>query len=174
MQLSDRHVAGFMLIEVLVSLFLLALGATAWLSAQASALRQTRLGQHQSMALMLAGDMAERLRASPAVAQAMAFSSSFQEQAVLTVPTCLPGLCDAAAWALADAALWRQQVRQALPQGSAVLDVDPVGRSARIILAWREASAGDGLEGAAWDTCAATLAVSPGDSVRCLSLGVMW
>ena len=174
MQLTVRHAAGFMLIEVLVSVFLLALSATAWLSGQASALRQTRLSQHQAVALMLASDMAERLRASPLAAPAMAFSQSFQEQATLTVPSCSPGLCDAAAWAAADTALWRQQVRQALPQGSAVLVVDALARSARITLAWREVSAGDGTDASDSYPCPVALAVLPADSVRCMSLGVLW
>jgi type IV pilus assembly protein PilV len=166
---------GFMLMEVLVSLFLVALGVGAWLNSQAGALRQTRLNQHRAMATLLATDMADRLRASPGVATSMAFNQGFEVQNQLSASNCTVGACDAPAWAAADAAQWRLWVRQALPQGSSLVRVDVSGRQATVTVAWREPGAQAlSHEAPAMFQCPTQLALPVGEAVRCLSLGVAW
>jgi type IV pilus assembly protein PilV len=166
---------GFMLIEVLVSLFLVALGVGAWLNSQAGALRQTRLNQHRAMATVLLTDMADRLRASPGVAPAMAFEQGFEAQSQLSASSCTVGSCDAPAWAAADAAQWRLWVRQALPRGSSLVLVDTTARRASVTVAWREPGAQAlSQEAPALFQCPTQLALTDGEAVRCLSLGVSW
>jgi type IV pilus assembly protein PilV len=175
MRLKLASVKGFMLMEVLVSLFLVALGVGAWLNSQAGALRQTRLNQHRAMATLLAADMADRLRASPNVAASMVFEQDFEAQKKLSASNCLVGACDAPAWAAADAAQWRLWVRQALPQGSSLVRVDALGRQATVTLAWREPGAQAlSQEAPAMFQCPTQLALPDGEAVRCLSLGVAW
>jgi type IV pilus assembly protein PilV len=175
MRLKLASVRGFMLMEVLVSLFLVALGVGAWLNSQAGALRQTRLNQHRAMAIMLATDMADRLRASPDVATSMAFEQGFEAQSQLSVSRCTIETCDAPAWAAADAAQWRLWVRQALPQGASLVRVDALGRRATVTLAWREPGAQAlSQEAPATFQCPSQLAPPTGEAVRCLNLGVAW
>ena len=164
-----------MLMEVLVSLFLVALGVAAWLNSQAGALRQTRLNQHRAMAALLASDMADRLRASPGMTASMAFEQGFEAQSALLSSNCTIGACDAPAWAAADAAQWRLWVRQALPQGSSLVLVNSTARQASVTVAWREPGAQAlSQEAPALFQCPPQLALPAGEAVRCLSLGVTW
>jgi type IV pilus modification protein PilV len=175
MRVRASAVGGFMLMEVLVSLFLVALGVGAWLNSQAGALRQTRLNHHRAMAILLATDMADRLRASPQTAASMAFEQGFGAQSPLNLSRCSIGTCDAPAWAAADAAQWRQWVRQALPQGLSLVRVDAAARQATVTVAWHEPGAQAlGHEAPTLFQCPAQLALPAGEAVRCLSLGVAW
>jgi type IV pilus assembly protein PilV len=161
--------------EVLVSLLLVGLAAAAWLQAQADAVRQTRLSANQTLALMLAVDMAERLRASPAMAPGMGFSAPFAAQASLRTISCEGAGCDAQAWAAADATQWRQLVRDALPQGSTQVQVDAASGQARITLAWRDPAALDSAFGSgSAQRCPAELALAAQDGVLCYTLEVAW
>jgi type IV pilus assembly protein PilV len=175
MQLKPASSRGLALIEVLVSLLLIGLAAAAWLQAQADAVRQTRLSAHQALALVLATDMAERLRASPAVAPAMGFSAPFAAQASLSALGCDAAGCDAQAWAAADASQWRELVRDALPQGSSRVQVDASSRQARITLAWRDPGALDSALGrGSAQPCPAELALDAKEGVLCYTLEVAW
>jgi hypothetical protein len=124
---------------------------------------------------MLAADMAERLRASPAVAPAMAYSAPFAAQASLATLRCEGTGCDAQGWAAADASQWRQLVRDALPQGSTRVQVDASSRQARITLAWRDPGALGGAIGpGSAQPCPAELALGAQDGVLCYTLEVAW
>lgn len=159
---------GFMLIEVLVSLLLLSLGVSAWLSAQAGALRQSRVNQHLNLAMVLAADLAERLRASPGQAQAMASALPAAAAA-----TCSLGSCAAADWAAADAAQWRIGLQQALPQGSAQLQIDATGRSGLLTLVWREPGAQELAQDVpSYLRCSGLIDGS--GAWRCFKLGLAW
>ena len=175
MRLKAARGEGFALMEVLVSLLLVGLAAAAWLQAQAAALRQTRLSTHQALAMMLADDMAERLRASPASAPALADAASFAAQAAPSVTSCQTGGCDAQAWARADASQWRALVREALPQGSAWLVLDESTRQARITLAWRDQAAADGDPASrSRSGCPPELALGAQEAVLCHTLVIAW
>ena len=169
MRLNLTHSCGFMLIEVLVSLLLLSLGVSAWLSAQAGALRQSRVNQHLNLAMVLAADLADRLRASPGQAQAMASALP----AAAAAATCSLGSCAAADWAAADAAQWRIGLQQALPQGSAQLQIDATGRSGLLTLVWREPGAQELAQDApSYLRCSGLIDGS--GAWRCLNLGLVW
>lgn len=179
MQLGAVCARGFLLIEVVVSLFLVALVAAGWLGVQASGLRQTRQSEHESMALLLASDMAERLRASPAQAAAMAVAQALPlaDQASPSAVPCEVARCDAQAWAQADAAQWRALVRDGLPQGSAWVEVDALSRTARITLGWKEApppEGGHSSPATPLRACPAQWGDSLAQGLRCLSLAVVW
>lgn len=169
MRLNPLYSCGFMLIEVMVGLLLLSLGVSAWLGAQAGAQRQSRVNQHLSLAMVLAADLADRLRASPAQAQAMASALP----ALSVAATCSLGDCAAAGWAAADAAQWRAGLQQALPQGSAQLQMDGTGHSGILTLVWRE----PGAQELAQDAPSYLRCSGPIDGLggwRCLNLALSW
>ncbi len=166
---------GFMLIEVLVALVLTALAMTAWLHSQVTALQQTRLNQHRTLAMLLVGDMAEILRGSPAYAPAMEHTDSPEAAPASSAPACQPASCDAPAWAAAELQQWRDRVRQTLPDGSSQIRVDSLQRSARITLAWREGSAWDSSpDRPAYLNCSTVGSPLQGDKIDCLLVEVAW
>lgn len=175
-----KAAAGFLLLEVLVALTLTALGIAAWMQGQASALQQSRISAHRTMALMLATELAETLRASPAQAPAMTHAGPFA--GVLPAPpaACQPSTCDALAWAQADFLQWRDRVRRSLPSGSSQLSVDPLARSARISVGWHEpAGWAHTAQTPAYLRCpdawaAPAPAPSSAPAVRCLLMEVAW
>ena len=172
MRLNQAPGSGFMLIEVLISLLLLSLGASAWLSAQAGAMRQSRFNQHTVQAQLLAADLAERLRASPGQAQAVVAQLALP--AAASAAPCSLAQCDATAWASADAAQWRASLQQALPQGSAQLQPDASGRSGLLTLVWREPGAQElGQDAPSIWRCPSGL-MDPAGGWRCLNVGLAW
>ncbi len=173
MRLSTMR--GFMLIEVLVALVLTALALAAWLQAQAMALQQTRINQHRTLAMLLAADMAEILRASPAHASVMEHAADSGAGRAASGPACQPARCDAPAWAAAELQQWRDRVRQTLPEGASQIRIDSLQRSARITLAWREGSAWALTpDRPAYLSCPAQWAAPPGAGLECLLVEVAW
>lgn len=166
---------GFMLIEVLVALVLTALAIAAWLQSQATALQQTRMNQHRTLAMLLVADMAEILRASPAYAPAMEHAGSPGAVSASPAPACQAANCDAPAWAAAELQQWRDRVRQALPDGSSQIRIDSLQRSARITLAWREGSAWElPTDRPAYLNCSIVGGLLQGDKIECLLVEVAW
>ncbi len=139
---ATKHVqAGFSLSEVLISVFILAVGVIGAAGMQLTALRTSQQSGFQSSASHLASDMAERMRAYASqiklqdqvdlymrVSQAPSAASDSASDAVSTVKRCdLPGSdCQAADWVSADFHDWVQQVRVTLPAGRAVMCLDTV------------------------------------------------
>ena len=67
MHKSDRrNLAGFTLIEVLVALVILSLGILGVVALQAASLRNTTASSQRSIAINLASDISDRMRANPA------------------------------------------------------------------------------------------------------------
>jgi type IV pilus modification protein PilV len=62
---------GFMLIEVLVAMLLSAVALLALASANAAALRYTKMSQYRAQALTLAVEISERMRANPVVGRVL-------------------------------------------------------------------------------------------------------
>ena len=105
---------GFMLIEVLVAMLLSAVALLALASANAAALRYTKMSQYRAQALTLAVEISERMRANPAgfAAQAYDYSASFAAQSGspdLPAQLCTAGnsVCSALELAALDLAQWR-------------------------------------------------------------------
>jgi type IV pilus assembly protein PilV len=183
-------VAGFMLVEVLVAMLLASLAVVAVAHTHAAALQLTRTGQHRVQAAQLATDLAERLRAHPAGAlgawgeggaSPYQLSQSWAAQQTDSADTLAmacdgPGAtCTPQAFAQADAAQWRQQLRHSLPGGAAQVDVDANLALADVWVAWRDAQPLRADETPlAPAECPAGLGLSPGSGVRCVHLRLAW
>ena len=120
-----RPHAGFSLIEVLVALLLLALGALGSAALQANALRLNHSAASQSIAVQLASDMAERIRAN----RQAALNGDYN----LTAGASPSGGSTLAAGDLAD---WYAQVTSMLPDGRAAIETDAASETITITLTW--------------------------------------
>ena len=117
--------SGFTLVEVLVSMLILALGLLGLAGLQSSGLRNNVSAYNRSQATILAYDMADRMRAN--VANSGGFSSSkyitatnneIENQAdCLTVST----TCSTTDMALQDLFEWHRDISAILPAGTGTI-----------------------------------------------------
>jgi type IV pilus assembly protein PilV len=111
---------GFALLEALVALCILAVGLLGSMALLLQSLRTSREALHHSVAVQLAGDLAERLRANRAALAAYPFDTAAEPAAV--EPACSVGAaCSPEDRARTDVAEWRQALTAALPQAAARL-----------------------------------------------------
>ena len=121
---------GFSMIEVLISIFVLALGVIGAAGMQLTALRTSQQSAFQTAALELAADMADKMRANDSQmrrADNYYLSVDFRsgENAELTPPssTCYSISADCTAEELAkfDIYEWERRIKAALPGGRALI-----------------------------------------------------
>jgi type IV pilus assembly protein PilV len=157
---------GATLIEVLVSILLLALGVLAMAAMQANAVQYGKVSEFRSVATLLANDLADRMRANHPDGQDM---SAYNLTNAYSRPTAAPAdakmACDAtnpnpcqfADMAAYDLAQWLQNVYQQLPEGTAYVSVAPNSSqqyAADIWVAWTDpASASSSDSTPSVDSC---------------------
>lgn len=109
---------GFSLLEVLVALLIMSIGMLGVAGLFANSMQAGRTAMLQHQALLLAADVAERIRANPragiAYQGAHGGGSCVAENAV----------CDEQSMAAHDIALWQRQAAQTLPGGQVAVSFD--------------------------------------------------
>ena len=126
-QALARHARalGFSLVEVLVSMFVVAMGILALAGLLQAATRHARMSELRSNAALLANDIADRMRANAMGAQLGALGYDNPEKAFPTTVAAphaactVDAPCSPADLAKADMAAWTARVRATLPKGSA-------------------------------------------------------
>lgn len=154
---------GATLIEVLVSILLLALGVLAMAAMQANAVQYGKVSEFRSVASLLANDLADRMRANHPDGQNMSAYNLTNPYSKPTAPPAVPNACDVtnpcafASMAAYDLAQWQQNVYQQLPEGTAYVSVAPNSSqqdAADIWVAWTDpASASSSDNTPAVDNC---------------------
>jgi len=175
---------GVTLIEVLVAIVIASLGVLTLAGTQVTALRQAKQSQHRAVAMLLAGDLAERMRAN-AAATAYTFQVDYTTQAgpASAAPTAPSPGCDSATdnctavqMAAADLYGWRLAVRALLPGGAVYLLPDPnTANAADLWVAWNEPavqSADEVVRTQGSMECPSGLSAAATPTVRCLFLRV--
>jgi len=147
--MSPRHTqSGVSMIESLVAILVLAIGVMGLAGLQARSLVETRLTNARANALMLANDLAERMRLNRAAAtstvQTDRYDLVFGETGCGTNPcsdlvrnSCVNGVCGPGNLRTFDLADWTQQVRQLLPGGQARIDAPTPSGQIRVTFRWR-------------------------------------
>ena len=138
------HSRGVSLVEVLVSILLMAVGLLALVGSNVASIRYSKLAQYRATASLLATDIAERMRANRNGLAEYAVQLSFAVQA--TEPAAdtrcesyIPPIpCDATRLAQYDLVQWRHVVRNQLPEGSVFITPRPVDRAADVWIVWRD------------------------------------
>lgn len=143
---------GFSLIEVLVSMLVLALGVIGAAGMQLTAMRTTQQSEFQTLSLQLAAEMADKMRANDSQmkkAGANPFLSVSYQSAIEGEPSapgklCYATACDGEDLAAFDIYEWKKRIKTALPGGRVLICRDSApwdsGKSA---LTW-DCSAGSG------------------------------
>lgn len=192
------HERGVTLIEVLVSMLIMALGMVSLAALQGYTVRY-QLGSAQRAQLAgLLSDYAERVRANlvqaPGAVAASAYlvSDNWTRQAGRDTPTstkdCVTSVCSGSEVAQYDMAQWRRAVRHELPQGSVMVS-GSASSGLTVTFMWRdkEYTSGTGaslltrsatqcesatLTGSDQQTCCPSAAAAP-EGVRCANFTVI-
>jgi type IV pilus assembly protein PilV len=116
---------GFSLVEVLVAMFVVAMGILALAGLLQAATRYSKMSELRSTATLLANDIADRIRANPVGGQLAAAGYDITDKSIPTALLPAHAACTAEApcgpsdLAKADMADWTARVRATLPKGSA-------------------------------------------------------
>lgn len=116
-RIGFRRAHGFTLVEVLMAVFVLAVALAGTMHLHLSALRAQRQSSYHGIALQLAGDMAEMIRAWSAPGMDASFLFDYRAGDALPAGAdCLNGaICDPDALRRFGVALWLDTVDKALP-----------------------------------------------------------
>ncbi len=136
MLLNQCRQSGFSLIEAMVSLLVISIGLLGIASLQINAMKLNSSAYWQSQAIMIAHDMADRIRAN---------SSEINnyiniDTANTYEQNCTANACNTAAMRVADAADWSNLVGN-LPSGRGIIRA-PVGGQLDIVVLWDEDGTG--------------------------------
>jgi len=137
-----QRIGGFSLIEVLVTMLLLAIGMLGLASLQASTLRNGHSSYLRSQATIQAYDMADRIRAN---AQAVTAGDYDAIAGTPVDPGCLTAGCTPAEMAQYDAFEWNTTNAALLPQGAGTVAGAGAGSVFTISITWNEVEAGQAV-----------------------------
>lgn len=148
---------GFTLIEVMVAVFVLAVGILGMAGMQAVSVRESQNSIFRSQADILAADMADRLRANRADA-ADPLSLNYESDGTAVVDTACLGTtasCDEVQMASYDIAQWQTQItNSSLPSGVGTITRNAGTSEYTILVFWDEDRDGAVVTGASCNSTA--------------------
>jgi len=145
MKLTKLKRSGFSLIEVLVSILVLALGVIGAAGMQLTAMRTTQQSAFQTLALQLAGEMADKMRANDSQMKkaganpflAVSYQSAIEGEPAPPGKLCYSSACDGDDLAEFDIYEWKKRIKESLPGGRALICRDAAPwDSAKEALTW--------------------------------------
>jgi type IV pilus assembly protein PilV len=180
---TRRGAGGFSLVEVLVAMFVVALGILALAALLQVATRYGKMSELRSTATLLVNDIADRMRANRAGAALGAqgydlATHDYPSEVVAPLGACTSATpCAPAALARSDMADWTARLRATLPSGSAFIrylpGAGPATSAVDVWVGWTDpnslASGAAGERGSAECPAAWVLADA---RVRCVALQV--
>ena len=150
---------GFSLIEVLVSLVILACGLLGMTALQNESLKYSHAAFTETLALFLITDIVERMRSNTLADNdaGLAGDNVIERYAidftdsVATVKDCGSVVCSAGEMAVWDLKQWRERVESTdyLPNGESAIAVDVLSNEVTVSIryAWRQLAANDSVDG---------------------------
>lgn len=139
---------GFTLVEVLIALFVLAVGMLALAALQSRSLRDSTTAQMRGTALLFAYDISERMRANPTGVAAGSYARSSTDaisvpstpspRCTITSTPSSTNTCTPAQMATEDLYQWLKTLRGALPDPRATIALDTGGTVWTITLYWNQ------------------------------------
>jgi type IV pilus assembly protein PilV len=135
----SQSARGFTLIEILVAVLVLSIGLLGLASLQANGLKNNYGAYARSQAIILANDMADRIRANPTAAS----SGLYNDITVPAVdPGCKAGNCSPTQMRDHDSANWYTSLQNMLPAGTGTVTGD--GTLFTITVRWDERTGATG------------------------------
>jgi len=127
---GGRFVRGFSLIEVMVTIVIVSFGLLGLAGLLFSSINAGQTSMTRSVAVNLANEMADRLRANWEGIRQGGFETAanadcFAKVATGCETTCMTGSCGAGDQAKLDVCLWKAQVEKQLPGGTACVQLSP-------------------------------------------------
>ncbi|AFJ03458.1 Type IV fimbrial biogenesis protein PilV [Methylophaga frappieri] len=141
---------GFTLLEIMIAVFILALGVLALAYLQSSSLKTNQSAQFRSTASIMASDILERMRANPEAARDPEAAGDDAYNTALNVdPNTNDGICPASPAVRRDICQWLVLLEEELPEGDGSIDCDGRSPEGAIICAidiqWTEAQSSGNL-----------------------------
>ncbi len=142
---KPRLQSGTTLIETMVALLVLSIGLLGIAAMQMSGLFQNRAGYERSQAVMLADEIAERIRVNRPAAAAGNYDTAIGTVIASPAGTCLGEAADCTPQTLAteDLGLWKDRLDAILGGGDGAVQIAVAGgvaRSAQISIQWPPAN----------------------------------
>ena len=113
----NRSQHGFSLVEVLITLVIMSVGMLGIAGLYVQGLQAGRTSMFRHQAVLIGGDVADRIRANPTAAAAYEATTGANKSCVGGTVNCSP-----ADMATNDIWLWKNQVEAALPSGAISVD----------------------------------------------------
>jgi type IV pilus assembly protein PilV len=141
---------GFSMIEVLVTLLIVALAMLGAVGLQMQSMRTGQGGQFRAQAVFLAGDLAERMEANKAAAVAGAYVVATSSTPTASANPCTALVCLQDQLADNDLAQWERTIVQTLPQASWSVTQTTAGNPSTytIVISWVDRRTGATYEAA--------------------------
>jgi type IV pilus assembly protein PilV len=171
--MRPRFQFGVSMIEVLVTIVIVAIGALGLAAMQLTSAKYNKEAHVRSIATLLAVELADRMRANLKGVKAGNYARNMGYDAAKAAAVAAPGCgtssdCTASTLAQLDLANWLAAILAGLPQGTgAVVPVADNGSVYNIVLMWKEKSLVD--SGATDPDCT----LSPAIGVRCFQTTFM-
>ena len=145
--LRKQH--GFSMLEILITLVIIATALLGTASLQIHAIRINQSGQFRTQAVFLASDIAERMVANPTAAIAGNYAVA-QTNTASTAADCAAGACDSATLAAWDISQWENSIiTLGLPQASWEVTQMAAGNPStyKIVINWTDRSSDKSTHG---------------------------
>ncbi len=147
---TRKPVSGFTLLEVMIALVIFSVGLLGLAGLQARGLQSNTVAQFRTQAVILAYDMADRLRANPA-GVANGRYDNLDNNAPVAGPDCITNTCTEAEIADRDYFEWVTGIQNQLPSGhGTVTGNGAAGTPFTVTVMWdeeRTGAAGTGCSG---------------------------
>ena len=133
---KQRSSLGFSLIEVLVSMLVIAIGAMGLISLQLSTMQSNQASSYRSQAVWAAVDILDRMRANRSVAEAEGYDISLAASAPSDTSTIVN----------ADLSQWLTRLSNWLPEGDGSINFDTATSEVTITIQWDESGIRNGSD----------------------------
>ncbi len=171
-----NRLAGFAMMELLMTILVLAVGALGLAGLQLSAMKYNKTASSRSQATFLADELSDRMRANMAGVQAGSYTlnngytAAIPALAGLTAPGCgTSSDCNSAQMATLDLIAWNAGLKTKLPSGTgAVIPVTGATYTYNIVVMWQ-----DKILAASTPNTDSTCPGTPVVGVRCLTVPYM-
>lgn len=133
---------GFSMLEILITLVIIAVAMLGTAGLQLNALRLNKGSQFRTQAIFLASDMAERMEANKAAAVLGTYAIAATNAVSVAATDCTAAACDSASLAAWDKSRWEASVSDLLPQASWTISQTTAGNPSTysIVIRWIDRS----------------------------------